>query len=338
MGCADESPAGRWLSGHAHRGLGAGPAISPWDPHRHLPRPGHAADPVRRDHHRVHRPSRPSRPWHPEVPQHPRHQRVRQKRDLFGLWQARRALERGPAGHRRRPVLRHRRHYRRTWPYVGLAPCGTALTASDAATLARAADLRATGVTVAFDPDKAGRRATIRAYHLLVPLTEKLAALTLPSGQDRSPGLADLSAATLAEMLSNRIQPLPDLVINTEVARWGRWLRYPEGQIHALRAAAPLIAAMPPAHIARQVARLAAILQARPRDRDRSRHRRPQRIGRQSSRQLPPRDHGQSGRPARTTCHGRPRRQPRIPPQRPASRQARDDISTAARPGHASRC
>jgi hypothetical protein len=48
----------------------------------------------------------------------------------------------------------------------------------------------------------------------------------------------------------------PRGVINTEVARWSRWLRYPEGQIHALRAAAPLIAAMPPA----QVARLAAIL------------------------------------------------------------------------------
>jgi len=37
-------------------------------------------------------------------------------------------------------------------------------------------------------------------------------------------------------------------------------LRFSEGQVHALRAAAPLIAAMPPAHIARQVARLAAIL------------------------------------------------------------------------------
>ena len=180
---------------------------------------------------------------------------------LFGLWEARRALASGA-----RPVIVEgpldaiavttAGHGK----YAGVAPCGTALTASHAATLARAADLRATGVTVAFDPDKAGRRATIRAYHLLVPLTEKLAALTLPSGQDPAQVLADSSAATLAEMLSNRIQPLPDLVINTEVARWGRWLRYPEGQIHALRAAAPLIAAMPPAHIARQVARLAAIL------------------------------------------------------------------------------
>ena len=55
--------------------------------------------------------------------------------------------------------------------HIGVAPCGTALTAQQAAALASTADLRATGVTVAFDPDQAGRRA-VRAYHLLVPHTE----------------------------------------------------------------------------------------------------------------------------------------------------------------------
>ena len=39
--------------------------------------------------------------------------------------------------------------------------------------------------------------------------------------------------------------------------RWSRWLGFAEGQINALRATAPVIAAMPPAHVARQVARLA---------------------------------------------------------------------------------
>ena len=58
-------------------------------------------------------------------------------------------------------------------------------------------------------------------------------------------------------MLGSRTQPLADLVIDAEVARWDRWLQYAEGQIHALRAAAPLIAAMPPPDVARQVARLA---------------------------------------------------------------------------------
>jgi DNA primase len=144
--------------------------------------------------------------------------------------------------------------------YVGVAPCGTALTADHTAALARTADLRATGVTVAFDPDQAGRRAAVRAYHLLIPHTDKLAAATLPAGQDPAQILTDSGPAALADMLASHTQPLPDLVVNTEVIRWGRWLRYPEGQIHALRATAPLIAAMPPAHVARQVARLAAIL------------------------------------------------------------------------------
>lgn len=180
---------------------------------------------------------------------------------LFGLWEAREALAGGA-----RPVIVE-------GPldaiavttagdgrYAGVAPCGTALTADHAATLAHAADLRATGVTVAFDPDPAGRRAAIRAYRLLIPLTEKLATVSLPVGQDPAQILADSGPETLAEMLASRTRPLPDLVINTEIGRWSRWLRHPEGQIHALRAAAPLIAAMPPAHVARQVARLAAIL------------------------------------------------------------------------------
>jgi DNA primase len=144
--------------------------------------------------------------------------------------------------------------------YVGLAPCGTALTAHQVAALAVVTDLGATGVTVGFDSDQAGRRAAIRAYHLLVPYTDKLAAATLPAGQDPAQVLADSGTAALADLLASNTRPLPDLVINAEVARWSRWLRYPEGQIHALRATAPVIAAMPSAHVARQVARLAAIL------------------------------------------------------------------------------
>jgi len=182
---------------------------------------------------------------------------------LFGLWEARDALAQGA-----RPVIVE-------GPldaiavttagqgrYAGVAPCGTAFTASQVAALDGAADLRAVGITVAFDPDDAGKRAAVRAYHLLIPLTEKLAALNLPPGQDPAQILAGPGSAALAIMLADHIRPLPDLVINAEIRRWTRRrLSYAEGQIGALRAAAPLIAAMPPAHVARQVARLAAILQ-----------------------------------------------------------------------------
>jgi DNA primase len=180
---------------------------------------------------------------------------------LFGLWQAREALTHGA-----RPVIvegpfdaiavttagRHR--------YAGVASCGTALTRHQVAALAQATDLPAAGVLVAFDPDNAGRRAAVHAYHLLVPHTAKLATVTLPAGHDPAHVLASSGPADLAAALTGNTRPLPDLVINTEVAHWSRWLRHPEGQINALRAAAFLIAAMPADHVARQVARLAAIL------------------------------------------------------------------------------
>ena len=77
---------------------------------------------------------------------------------LFGLWEARGALASGA-----RPVIVEgpfdaiavttAGHGR----YAGVAPCGTALTSHHLATLDDAADLQATGVLVAFDPDQAGR-------------------------------------------------------------------------------------------------------------------------------------------------------------------------------------
>ncbi len=144
--------------------------------------------------------------------------------------------------------------------YVGVAPCGTALTASHVTALSHEANLSTVGVTIAFDPDEAGRRAAVRAYHQFVPLTEKLATITLPPGHDPAQILAESGPAALTTMLATRTRPLSDLVIDTEAARWSSWLRYPEGQVHALRATAPLIASMPISHVARQVARLAAIL------------------------------------------------------------------------------
>jgi DNA primase len=177
---------------------------------------------------------------------------------LFGLWEAREALAAGA-----RPVIAEGpldaiavttasggRH-------AGVSPCGTALTAQHAAALTRAASLSATGVLVAFDSDQAGRRAAVRAYHLLSPLTDEVTAVTLPPGQDPAQVLADRGPAALADMFAGHTQPLADLVVDAEVDRWSRWLGHAEGQINALRAAAPLVAAMPSSHFARQVARLA---------------------------------------------------------------------------------
>jgi len=104
---------------------------------------------------------------------------------LLGLWEGREALANGA-----RPVLVEGPFdaiavtIAGSGRHVGVAPCGTALTDRQVALLAQAADLRAAGVSVAFDPDQAGRRAAVHAYHLLVPLTASLAAVSLP----RRPG------------------------------------------------------------------------------------------------------------------------------------------------------
>ncbi|MGH3275925.1 MAG: toprim domain-containing protein [Streptosporangiaceae bacterium] len=144
--------------------------------------------------------------------------------------------------------------------YVGVTPCGTALTSQHAAALQRAADLAATGVRVAFDSDPAGRRASVRAYRILSRITAKTSAVVQPDGRDPAQIFTEHGADYLAEYLALRAQPLADLVTDAELERWSRWLPYAEGQVNALRAVAHTIAAMPPSHVGRQVARLASRL------------------------------------------------------------------------------
>jgi DNA primase len=180
---------------------------------------------------------------------------------LFGLWEAREALAAGA-----RPVIVEGPFdaiavtTAGQGRFAGLAPCGTALTARHTDALNRIADLPTAGVLVAFDPDPPGRRAAVRAYRLLSQLTVGTSAVTLPAGQDPAQILTDTSAEALAAMLADRAHPLADLVTDAEFEQWTRWLDHAEGQISALRAVAPVIAAMPPAHVARQAARLSARL------------------------------------------------------------------------------
>ena len=90
---------------------------------------------------------------------------------LFGLYEGRRALAAGA-----RPVLVEGPldaiAVSAAGPYAGVSPCGTALTPAQVALLARTCDLRRAGVVVAFDADRAGRRAAVRAYHLLRGVTD----------------------------------------------------------------------------------------------------------------------------------------------------------------------
>jgi DNA primase len=177
---------------------------------------------------------------------------------LFGLWEARELLARGA-----RPVIAE-------GPFdaiavtttgrvrfAGIAPCGTTLTSEQIAALGRFCDLRATGVLVAFDADLAGRKAAVAVYHLLRRHTGQVTAVILPCDQDPAEILSKHGGDALVRTLTDSACPLAGLVVDAEVDRWKRWLSYAEGQINALRAAAPVIAAMPPCQVSRQVVRLA---------------------------------------------------------------------------------
>ena len=177
---------------------------------------------------------------------------------LFGLWQGRDALANGT-----KPVIAEGPFdaiavsVAEPGRYTGLAPCGTALTTDQLRGLNQVAGLRGAGILVAFDPDEAGRRAAVKAYDLLSLLTDRAEAVVFPDGRDPAQILNDHGCSALAGVLTDRVRPLADLAIEAKVAQWDRWLGYPEGQIHALRAAAPLIAALPPEQVGRQITRLA---------------------------------------------------------------------------------
>ncbi len=180
---------------------------------------------------------------------------------LFGLWEARVALQSGAT-----PVITEGPFDAISVAIAGpdryapVALCGTILTARQVAVLADACDLRAARVLVAFDADNGGQRAGLRAYRLLSRVAGGTDSVRFPAGSDPARIMSDHGPGILAALLCHRRTPLADLVVDTQVANWSQRLRFAEGQIGALRATAAEIAAMPARDVARQVARLAELL------------------------------------------------------------------------------
>ena len=178
---------------------------------------------------------------------------------LFGLYEGRRALATGV-----RPVLVEGPldaiAVSAAGSYAGVSPCGTALTPAQVTLLARTCDLRRGGVVVAFDADPAGRRAAVRAYHLLRGMTDHAVAAVLPARQDPAGFRRERGGRALTRRLDAAV-PLADLLVDETVAPFERWLAFPDGKFAALHAAAPLIAGLPSGQVARQVVRVARQLE-----------------------------------------------------------------------------
>jgi DNA primase len=139
---------------------------------------------------------------------------------------------------------------------AGVAPCVTALTAAKVALLSRIAS----GIIVAFDGDRPGRQAAVRACRLLCEVATDLSTVPFPQGQDPAGFLREHGAAALARLLTSQAHPLADLVIDECVTEFAPWLQFTDGKFGALHAVAPRIAALPAGQVARQVARTASRL------------------------------------------------------------------------------
>jgi DNA primase len=98
--------------------------------------------------------------------------------------------------------------------FVGVAPCGTALTGEQTAALARMAGLSVRGVRVALDPDGPGRKAAIKAYARLSKVANILTAVPLPDGIDPSEMLERQGPDSLRAALTANAHPLADLVVD----------------------------------------------------------------------------------------------------------------------------
>jgi DNA primase len=150
-----------------------------------------------------------------------------------------------------------------TQAYVGVAPCGTGLTARQVELLEQSTkDFREQGVVVAFDGDTAGRAAAVRAFGMLRPTGVWPRALILTDGVDPALLLQRHGPDALyAALDASSASPLADLVVDARIDRYGEQLRWAEGQVAACRAAASLIASLPPEHVAHQVGRLVSRLE-----------------------------------------------------------------------------
>jgi len=171
---------------------------------------------------------------------------------------------------------------------VGVAPLGTAFTDRQADSLRRylpgqpadptvtqqpaqaagqaAQDPHPTpGVVVGTDADAAGRTAAIAAYWKLVARGANPGHLTLPDGLDpaellSTAGPQALRAAVAAARAGN--STLARTVVTDRVAGYADRLHTAEGTVHAIRAAAKVIGALPPEHWAAHIAHLDTLIDA----------------------------------------------------------------------------
>jgi len=140
--------------------------------------------------------------------------------------------------------------------HAAVAPSGTAFTPGQLDLLAGAVNLAETGLLIALDGDSAGRRGAVRAWKVLPRLGGTVSAVCFPEQQDPAEILSHRGQTGIREALKAE-RPLADLVIEATIEHTGSI----EARLAAARAAAKIIAGLPPAEVSRQVARVCDLLE-----------------------------------------------------------------------------
>ncbi len=142
--------------------------------------------------------------------------------------------------------------------HIGVAAGGTQLTAAHAGQLRAAAAATGGPLLVAYDGDRAGREAALRAADVLGGLDAR--AVRLPEGQDPADVLVAAGARGLRRVLGVTV-PLVDAAVSARLDRWAAHAGNPVALVDAVRDVAGLVAAAPADGRARLVGLVAGRLQ-----------------------------------------------------------------------------
>jgi len=175
---------------------------------------------------------------------------------LYGLHES---LEHGAAG---QPVvvegpldvLAIAAHWRSTGHagLLPLAPCGTALTVTQARQVVDLAQRHQSSVVVATDSDPAGRKAALDAGERIRYAGADVRVAPLPNGSDPAEYLAQPNSSVDAFRAENG-HSLITLHVRDAVARQGDRMQWVEGRLAAAREITTYLATYPASHAARQI-------------------------------------------------------------------------------------
>ena len=146
---------------------------------------------------------------------------------------------------------------------VGVAPLGTAFTDRQADQLRAYLGNGRPGVIVATDADTAGQQAAVRAYWQLTARGGNPRHLVMPDGADPAALLQSDGPDVLRAALLDP-PALARTLLDQRLAQWAERLNTAEGTVLAVRAAADVIGALPPAHWLEHISYLNSLIDAAP--------------------------------------------------------------------------